>query len=256
MDEEEYTYIKIPYPDARDLHFKITAPISSLVISPGIGIAWATGRYHDPMFVAQLAIQQSGSVAEIVAAGAFAYRTPPRLLPDLKLSFGRSKPFSLAISAGDLPDHLDFGGVPLTSLEVKYGAGSQIVDFSYPNPQEMSRMKFTAESGLVKIENAANANAAEIRLNGDATSYRINFGGELKQNTVLHIGMTVSKVDVFISSGTAVKVTSTNPPLSSSPDDFSRADKAFWNVPAKNHREPLLTINNGASNCPLSVRVI
>ena len=77
LEQSELTFIKIPYPEAEDLHFKITAPVSSLVISPGIGNVWATGKLHDPKFVLTICVKQYGNVAEIIAVGAFAYRTPP-----------------------------------------------------------------------------------------------------------------------------------------------------------------------------------
>ena len=253
MDQSELTYIKIPYPNAKDLHFKITVPISSLDISPGIGNAWVTGKYHDPKFVIPLCIKQSRNVAEIIAVGAFAYRTPPKFLPHMTLSFGRLKPFSLSITAGDIGDHLNFGGLPLSSLDIQYGVSNQIIDFSYPNPQAMRRMKVTADTGPIQIENLANANAAEIRLNGDSTCYRLNLGSELKRSTILHIGMAVSRVEVFIPASTAIKISSANPPISSHMDDFSYVDKAFWNNPARDHQEPLLYINNAASNSSLHI---
>ncbi len=256
MEQSEVTYIKIPYPNAKDLHFKITAPISSLDISPGIGNAWATGRFHDPKFVIPLSIKQSGNIVEIIAVGAFAYRTPPKFLPHMKLSFGRVKPFALSIAAGDISDHLNFGGLPLSSLDIQYGTSNQFIDFSYPNPQVMRRMKITADTGPIQIENFANANAAEIRLKGDSTRYRINFGCELKRNTILHIGMAVSRVAVFIPPSTAVKISSASPPISSHIDDFSYVDKAFWNSAARDHQEPLLTINNAASNSALHIQPV
>jgi hypothetical protein len=256
MDQGGLTYIKMPYPKAKDLHLKISVPICLLVITPGIGNAWVTGKYVDSKEVLPLCIKRSNNVSEIIAQGAFAYRTPPVYLPHMRLSFGRSRPFSLSIVAGDLADHFDFGGLPLSALEIQYGAGNQYVDFSYPNQQLMSRMKFAADPGPVQIENAVNANAGEIRLSGETARYRLNFGAELKQNTNLHIGIGVSKVDVFIRSGTAVKVISSNPPLSSHPDDFSYLNKAFWNAPARDHLEPLLYIRNLASYRSLRVHTI
>lgn len=241
MNQEELTYIKIPYPDASDLNFKIAAPLCSLDISPGIGTAWATGRYFDPKLVVPLSLKQSGNAAEVIVVGAFAYRTPPARLPHLNLSFGRLKPFSLSIAAGNLKDQLDFGGLPLTSLVIQYGAGDQIIDFSYPNPQVMALMKVTADTGLIQIENFNNAKAAKVRLSGDGACYRINFSGELQQNTVLHIGINVPRVEVLIPTGTAIKVDSSIPPEGKMAD-FACENKAYWNSPARDHQEPLLYI--------------
>jgi len=243
MDQGELTYIKIPYPKTEDLHLKILVPLCSLIISPGIGNAWVTGKYHDPKDVMALNVTQEGNVAEIVAVGAFAYRVPRKFLPALTLSLGRLHPFSLSISAGDLIDHLDLGAIPLSSLEIHYGEGSQSIDFSYPNPQLLNRMKIEADKGPVQIEHLANANAAVIQLNGDSAHYRLNFGGELKRTTNLHAGMAVSTTEVFIPSAAAVKVKSRTPPASSQTDDFIYVDKEYCNRAARDRQEPLLDIN-------------
>ena len=115
--------MKLPYPNTKDLHLKVIAPLCSLVISPGLGNAWVTGKYNDPKDVMALNITHSENATQIIAAGAFAYRTLRKYLPNMRLSFGRLHPFALSISAGDISDHLDLGGIPLTSLQIQYGAG-------------------------------------------------------------------------------------------------------------------------------------
>lgn len=256
MDQSDLKYIRIPYPHAKDLQLKITIPVCSLVIAPGIGNAWVTGRYSDPKEVAPLSVTQSGEVVKIVAIGAFAYRTPTRFLPDMRLSFGRSHPFSLSISAGDLTNHFDFGGIPLSSLELEYGGGEQFIDFSYPNPNPMTRMKIRADGGPVRIENLANSNAAEIILKGEATLYQLNFSGELRQNTELHYGPSITSAEVSIPNGMAVKIISADPPVSNRTDDFSFAEKAYWNIEAGEHKTPLLSIHYPAGYGPLKVKYV
>jgi hypothetical protein len=256
MDQSDLSYIKIPYPHAKDLHLKIIVPTCSLVITPGIGNAWVTGKYNDPKDVAALNIKQTENAAEVIAVGAFAYKTPRKYLPDMALSFGRLHPFALSISAGEMNDKLNLGGIPLSSLEIQYGAGSQIIDFSYPNPQVMNRMKIEADSAQVQIEGMVNANAVEIHLNGDSTGYRLNFGGELKRNTNLHVGMGVSSVAFIIPSSTAVKIKSGSPPTSSRVDDFSYIDKTWLNIPAQAQQEPLLYIHNTASYGSLRIKYL
>jgi hypothetical protein len=254
MDDGETTYIKIPYPSARDLHFKIIAPICPVKISPGLGNAWATGKYHDPKYVMPVSIRQSENVAEIVADGAFAYRAPLNYLPQLSLSFGRRKPFALSIRAGDISDQLNFGGLPLSALDIQYGTGDQIIDFSYPNPQVLKKIKVTADSSKIRIENFANANAEEIWLSGEGSSYQLNFGCEMKRSLSLHTAMSVSKVKVIIPVGTAVKIASKNPPKSNRPGDFCYVDKIYWTSPARENQEPLLSINNAASSSTVYIK--
>lgn len=246
MSQVEYNYIRIPYPKdpgVTDLHFKILVPTCSLVIAPGIGKSWVTGRYSDPKAVAQISTHVSGNTGQISTIGAFAYRTPKKYLPDMRLSFGRLRPFSMLISAGDLCDQLDFGGLPLTGLEIKFGANNQEINFSYENPQTLSQMKIEAGDGTVNIENLANAHAAEIRLNGDATHYQLNFCGELKQNTNLSIGTSVASVVISVAAATAIKISSRNALPSSLASDFTFSDGFALNSAARDEKEPLFTIH-------------
>ncbi len=257
MDQSDLTYIKVPYPHAQDLSLKIVAPVCSLVISPGIGNAWVTGKYYDPKFVAPLHIKKTEKAAEIVAVGAFVYRTPPKFIPQMKLSFGRGKPFSLTLEAGDFCGRLDFGGLPLSALDIRFGGSSQAIDFSYPNTEVMRRLKIRADVGPIHIENLAHANAEKVRLNGDSTSFQVHFGSELKRSVVLHIGATVSRVEICIPANTAVKITGSNhPPLRPDAGEFSYADKTYWNNLAKDQQEPLLQIHNAASDNVLSIQTI
>jgi hypothetical protein len=256
MEQNELTYIKVEYPAAKDLHLKIVTPICSLVVSPGIGKAWVTGRYDDPKLVAPLSISQSNNGAQITAVGAFAYRTPPRFLPSMKLTFGRSRLFSLSISAGTMSDHLDFGGLPLTSLEFESESGSQFIDFSYPNPQAMSRMKIEGDTGPFEICNVENANAEKILLAGDSTDYHVKFNSSLKRNTTLRFGASVSKVEISVPAGTAIKIKPGGPPTGSHQDDFARVENAYMNTPAREKQEPLLTIQYAASGESFKIRYI
>lgn len=242
MAQSDFNYIKLPYPEAEDLHFKILVPTCTLVIAPGIGNDWVTGRYSDPKLVAQLGVSVSGNTAQISTVGAFAYRTARRYLPDMRLSFGRLRPFSLSIMAGELSDRFDFGGLPLTGLDIKYGAKAQVIDFSYANPQTLCSMKILADAATINITNLANANAQEIRLNGDGTHYRLNFGGELQQSLGLNIGTSVASVEISVPSSTAVKISSRSALPANLTEDFTISDGFAWNGPAREQKEPLLTI--------------
>ncbi len=251
MDQNEFSFIRVPYPDAKDLHFKIYAPVCTLVISPGIGNAWASGKYRDPRVLVPLIIDKTPNTAEIVADSAFAYRVQQKYWPEMKLSFGRTRPFSLSIRSGNLSNRLDFGGLPLTALEIQYGCGDQLINFSLPNPKELREIEIAADTGTTHIENLENANSTEIRLKGESNSYRLDFGGALKRNLNIHIGITVSKVKITIPSNIAVKITSEKNLTCSNMDDFSLVEGACYNSPARDHQEPLLTIDNTRTRASL-----
>ncbi len=244
MDQNGLDYIKIPYPSLDNLLFKIIVPRCTLVISPGLGDAWATGRYSDPRGVMELEINENKNVAQIAADGPFAYRVPEKLLPNLRLSFGRRRPFSLSIKAGDISDHLDLGGIPLSALNVQYGSGSQLINFSYPNPAEMQHLRIEADGGWVQIKNIDYANTTDIHLKGASTSYHLGFNALLKKDITLYTGMSISKVEITLPTDTAVKVKSSIQPGSSIKDDFSRVGKEYCNTAAREKKSLCLCIHH------------
>ena len=244
MDQNELDYIKIAYPPLDDLSFKIIVPRCPLVISQGLGNAWATGRYSDPRGVMELDINENKNVAQIAADGPFAYRVPDKLLPNLRLSFGRLHPFSLYIKAGDISNHLDLGGIPLSAVEIQYGSGSQLINFSYPNPVEMQHLRIQADGGWVQIKNIDYANATDIHLKGPSTSYHLSLNALLKKDITLYTGMSISKVEITLPTDTAVKVKSSVQPGSSIKDDFSRVDKEYCNTAAREEKSPCLCIHH------------
>lgn len=247
MNTKEQTYIKIPYPNAGDLHLKINAKVCALVISTGIGNVWVTGKYNDPKNTEPLNVYQKGNVASIVVGDAFSYRVPPSYIPKLSLSLGTRKPFSLTITAGDVDNHFDFGCIPLSSLEIRCGASHQAIQFSYPNPQPMSQMKIAADASSIEIKDIANANAAEFRMDGDFSKCHLDFGGELKRNTSVHLAMGTSKIEVVVPTCTATKIISAHQPAIYKSTDFLYQDGAYWNSPARDHPDPLLSIYDAAS---------
>ncbi|MCE1252307.1 MAG: hypothetical protein LWX83_02025 [Anaerolineae bacterium] len=247
MEQKELAYIKIPYPHLEDLKLKITVPICTLVILPGLGNAWVTGRYNDPKDVEELNIKENKEVTEISAIGAFGYRTPLKDLPDMRLSFGRQVPFALSIKAGDISDHFDLGGIPLSGLDIQYGSGNQIINFSYPNPHEMKDLRIQSDGGWVQIKNLSNARTNEIHLVGESTSYHLNFGGPIKNNIYLYTGVSVSKVEISVPTGTAIRVKAGKIPVSNLSDDFAPFEKEFCNVTAREGHSPVLNIHHVTS---------
>ena len=241
------SHIYIPYPATPELNLKITTGVCSLTLSPGFGNNWITGKYSDPKELAPLDISQAGKTTHIVVGDLLRDWVPEKHRPHLHLSFGKWRAFSLTISTGDIDNHFDFGCLPLSALEINCGAGHQVINFSYANPQLMNKMMLNTDAGSVLIQNIANANAAEVRMKGDATNCRLDFGGELKRNTFIHIGMVNCNVAVSIPMSTAAKITSPFLPDSHQMADFICQGKAYYNGAAYNHQEPLLRIHQAAA---------
>ena len=98
-----------------------------------------------------------------------------------ELEFGKDRPFALTIETGASDFDLDLGGVPLSRLMVRQGAGKFELDFPQPNPEPMELLEISSGAAAIELEKLANANFSEMRLSGGAASYELDFGGVLSR---------------------------------------------------------------------------
>ena len=146
---------------------------------------------------------------------------------------GKTRPYALYLDMGAGEATVDLGGLPLTQLAVNFGAGKQTIDFSAPNPQPMERVRVTAGAASLELMRLANANVAEVSVEGGAAAYVFDFGGQLRRDVAFKLTAGMSSVEIRIPSGTAAKVT-TETVLGSvdMADGFMKKEGAFWNEAA------------------------
>jgi hypothetical protein len=254
----QVTEINIPFPTSGDRHLRLTVGACRLKVRPGAGDAWVTGTYTDPTGALPPKITQDGGMARISQE----YRwpetwgtitTPPRF----DLTLGKAGAYTLTIEAGASETDLDLGGLPLTRLEVKQGAGKYSIGFSAPNPQVMSLFDLDAGAGDLALSGLANANFAEMSVDGGAAAYRFDFDGALQRNAHVKITTGVSSVEIRVPATTAVKIT----PESvlggmDIGDGFMKREGAFWNEATLAGKAPVLTIRTSVALGSLRVRSV
>jgi hypothetical protein len=169
---DQRTDINIAYPATADLHLRIGVGACRFRIVPGAYDAWVRGTYHDPTGALPLKITQDGGTAQItqepasgVVGGLLHGGTPT-----LELGLGTNRPYTLTIEGGASENSYDLGGLPLTRLTLKQGGGKFTVDFSTPNPVAMGMLDLDGGAGAFEMRNLANANAAEMTVDGGASS--------------------------------------------------------------------------------------
>jgi hypothetical protein len=101
---------------------------------------------------------------------------------------------------------LDLGGVPLSRLMVRQGAGKFELDFSVPNPHPMELFDVSSGAAGIELENLANANFGEMRLSGGAAGYELDFGGVLLRDAQVTIETGMSGVEVSVPASTAARI--------------------------------------------------
>src|ERR687895_474528 len=175
------TPINVAYPPAEDLHLRIALGACRFEARPGESDAWVAGTYHDPTDRRSARILEEGASVTITEAEPSFERIPSVFggVPRYELEFGKERPFALTIETGASDFDLDLGGVPLSRLMVRQGAGKFELGFSAPNPEPMELLEVSSGAAGIELANLANANLSEMRLSGGAASYELDFGGGL-----------------------------------------------------------------------------
>lgn len=245
------TPIAVSYPDASDLHLRINEGACRLKIAPGASDAWISGAHHDPSGLRPLSITQEGGTVRLSeqASTSTAWewlRSGHGVadVPTFDLALGKAKPFRLTVEIGASANQLDLGGVPISRLAVRHGAGKTEIDFSAPNPQPMTLMEIGAGAGSTELRNLANARFAELLVEGGMAAYKIDFGGVLQQDAHARINAALSSVEIVVPATTAAKI-ATESPLGHVElgDGFTAKEGAFWTPAAIEGSTPLLTIS-------------
>lgn len=258
MEEKRTTDIDIAYPGVEDLHAKISVGTCRLNISPGGGDAWVSGTYTDPSGALPPKITGEGGVVRVSHEPQWGQIFG--LLgnaPRFDLALGKAKPYMLTVESGASDNIIDLGGLPITRFQLRQGAGKVRLDFSEPNPQEMSLLTINGGAGSVEIARIANAHFVEVNIEGGAASYKLDFGGTLQRNGHVRISTAMSSVELTIPGSTAVKVTSETP-LGSLDigDGFTTKEGAFWTAAALAGGTPVMTVHASVTLGSLRLRTM
>jgi len=239
------TPIDIAYPDAQDLHLRLTVGACRLHIKPGDGPQWVTGIYDDPSHAVPLRVEQNQGTVRISQTFGWpenwgTLREPPTF----DLFLGKARPFMLTLEGGASEADLELGGTPLRRLTVKYGAGKQDISFSAPNPEPMDLLAVAGGAASMAFEGLANANFAEMTLEGGAANYELGFQGALQRDAAVRINAAMSSVVVEVPPSTAVKM-SAEAVMGGvdTGDGFMKKEGAFWNEAALQGAAPVIVIN-------------
>src|SRR5215207_340321 len=191
------TPVHVAYPAAGEPHLRIALGACRFAARPGEGEEWISGTYNDPTERRPLRILEEDAGATITEAEPSFERIPAVFggVPRYELEFGKEKPFALTIETGASDFELDLGGVPLSRLAVRQGAGKLELGFSEPNPEPMELMEVSSGAAGIELENLANANFSEMRLSGGAAGYELDFGGALSRDARVNVETGLSGVE-------------------------------------------------------------
>lgn len=242
MDTTSPAEIAIEFPDQSEPQLRLTAAPARSRIGPGGSEPWVSGKYTEV---------EGGSGYKLSVAGATTHLSNDwnviklrKGLPQFDLMLGTGRPYSLVIESGASDNnHCDFGGLPLTALDFKQGAGEIAIDFSRPNPVAMSALTVSSGAASIELRNLANANAAEISVTGAAASMLIDFCGQLQRDMHVRINSGMADLKISAPGETALRIQAkTTLGQLSVGDGFMTREGAYWSEAAVKGVTPLLSI--------------
>lgn len=253
--------INAAFPEATtvtgDKHLRVSLGACKLKAVAGDGEALVSGTYDPGDTGVPVQVEQDGGTVRIkqdyksfFPFGWFS--TPPRF--DLVL--GKAQPYALTIEMGASDNTFELGGLPITRLNVKQGAGKSDIHFAAPNPQPLSLINVESGAMALEMTNLANANFAEMKVDGGAAGYKFDFGGTLQRDAHVKITTGMSGVELIIPATTAAKVSAeTVMGGLNLGDGFTKKDGAYWTEAAIKGQTPLLTIEATVSLGGLTLKV-
>ena len=254
---EETEQINIAFPESEDLHLKIRVGACRLKVRPGEGGTWVTGTYSHPSGLMPSKVEHDGGTVKIFQQHDVADVRIVKGTPRFDLLLGKSKPYKLTLETGASESSLDLGGLPLTEMTVRHGAGRFDMDFSASNPGEMKRLDINAGAVGMEMKNLANANFVDMIVEGGAASYRFDFGGKSSRDGNAKISTGMSSVEIRVPSSTAAKIFSkTVLGTLDIGDGYTKKEGAFWTEAAVAGKTPFLTISASMSLGILSIKTM
>jgi hypothetical protein len=251
--------IDIPFPALADLKLVMAVGACQLKTTPGEADPWVAGMYINPKNALPPKVEIHHNVARISQemAGAEWWNLFGSQPPSFDLRLGKAHSYALTVETGASDCTLELGGLPLSELKIRQGAGKFALDFSIANPIPMRQL--SVEGGAASLEMCclANANFAEMTVNGGAASYALNFAGKLHQDAVVRINAGVSSVAIEVPATTAVRIT-TQTTIGSVEvgDGFTKQEGAFCTPVALTGGKPLLTIQASVALGSIQLRMV
>jgi hypothetical protein len=256
QDPSTGTTVNVPFPEGGEPHLRISVGACRLRVRPGDGDVWVTGSYHDPTTQVPLRIERDNRAVRL--SQGVELRSPPAFLagvPSLDLVLGNARPYQLTVETGASENVLDLGGLPITRLAIRFGAGKTEVDFSKASPHPMAAFEVAAGAGSLDLHLLAHVNAAEIRVEGGAAAFRLDFEGSLQRDVEVRISTGLSSTDLVIPPSTAAKVTSESVLGGVDVGDgWMKTEGQFWNRGALDGATPTITVRANVALGALMLR--
>lgn len=259
MPTLENTQVYLPYPEGEtaNLHLWVKVAGARFYGHPNEGASWVNGVYHDPSQSIPCHISRDGGSAWIIQdQNPFNFFEMFNGIPDFDLAFGRERPFHLTLEAAASEKQLELGGLPLTRLEVKQGAGKTTLDFSAPNPVTMNTLHLGSGAGMVEANGLLNANFNELNVESGAGALELDFGGTLQHDAHARISAGMGTIELRLPATVPARIFSDSAMAHvDAGNGFARQGRAWLTPAALTTTTQMLTIQTSVGVGTLRLRL-
>lgn len=249
--------ISIEYPsDGGTPKLRLTLAPIRLRIGTADQEQWLTGTFTDPTGQMPLNVQTDGANLRMSSSkNVTAFRRFKA--PELELTISTRRPFELSMDLGASDQtQVELGGLPLTSLDVKLGAGQASFGCSRPNPQEMNSFALKTGAAEISLSGLGNTNARKIDIDGGAATVKVDFGGALRRDMDASIRTGMAATEIVVPKTTASRIrTKTALAGIDVGDGFTVKDGAFTTLAYIGGQQPVLTIDLQSALGSVSLKI-
>ena len=135
-----------------------------------------------------------------------------------RLTLSTRYPAELTFEIGASEADIDFGGLPVTDLNLQIGAASGKIDFSKPNPERLRSARIDVGASSVEFTNLGNANFDYLKFSGGATSSDLDFMGSYTGKSEVKLDIGLGSADVVLPENLPVRIESDDEGFLSSVD--------------------------------------
>ena len=196
--------VKEPLGSAAVTDVQLKMGAGKLTLQPGAsGLASGVIRYNIPSW--KPSVKRTDTQLVIDQGNPSAGSLLGSIVNNWTLQLGKA-PMTLRIDAGAYEGDLDLSGLTLRSLAIKDGASKVQVKFTAPNPGQMDSFTYNTGASTVVLAGLANANFQQMKFQGGAGSYALDFSGDLRTDAVVSVKAGVGSVQISIPPGTSSQV--------------------------------------------------
>jgi hypothetical protein len=239
--------IEVAYPvdAAPTLHLRLGACSFRLrPASAGQGGSWLRGVYHDPsgslplktsLLEGTLWITQAPSVANFSGLlGA---------VPTLELELGADRPYALVVESGASECDWELGGLPLTAVTLRLGAGKADVTFSAPPTAPMRTLRADVAAGSLHLHGLGRLGCPDMMVTVGAAAVQLDFDVRptVATNLTLESGLAGATLSTPAATPVRLKGEMVLGDVNVDPA-FVRNEEAWWSPSAMAGERPLLSV--------------